>query len=1272
MSFTIRLFTFILGFFIFCFQYSVGQQIIHLDSKDGLLNGTINVFERDSLGYMWVGTDQGINRYSGIEFKNYELNDSDKFKGKEIASILNVQGALYVLSINGSLYKYHYDYDYFEKLYSNKHNRFLSLTNLNDSHLLIGLSAGFIVYDLKTDEATEIQLKNFINNRKVKFYNNKVYSATSKGLSVFSYKQKIKKLSLEKTYISNQDIIDFAFDSDARIWVGTEVGGLFIINKDAIKNIPISQILNKTYAIRQIDFDKNNNALVAIDRLGLFVLNKEFKILKTFSHDTDNQNSITQNSIYEIYVDDSNAYWLGVREGGINIVYDKENVFTNIQHIQNEKNSIHNNNIRSIYESASGAIWFGTENGISKYDRNKSWTNYNKDPKLFNTAVLTVNEYQNNLLLGTYGEGVLTFHQNKGKVSNFDLESKRSSKFIFRIKTYDDNLWIGGSDAPLTHYKNNTFVTTYAVGLTRSLIQGFDNINYVGSNLGFFKLNTRNASVRKIEESVFNSFNHIYDLNLDYINNCIWIGSKNGLYKYNLSTEKLDNLGDSTNKRIGTVFSIKKDNMQNLYFTSISGLWKYNIKEGSFRKYGVQDGMLIDEFGIGASAKFKDGRLAFGGAKGAVIFNPIHLVKDKKISDIFISNFQINGKEPDSLTLSKNINYTKKLVLNYDQNTISFNYETIKFHGSKRNEFQSKLKGYEKEYQVNYGNEKIYYSNLKPGSYQLHVKGYNSEGVKGENDYKLEIVIKKPFWETLWAFGLYILLFLLIVYLIFRIFRANTQKRFDENRIKFFVEVAHDIRTPVSLIQLLVKQLTNQQNTEKSIELIQRNSQNLNEYVTQLLDFQKIDRKQLKLSVSKVDLKDCLAKIINDFTPILQEKSLDVSLEVKHIPVWFDKAKMNRIFYNLISNAIKYSNDGGEIKVKAYLDDTKLKIEFIDNGVGIPEKQQELIFKRFTRGTNVSNKGIPGTGIGLLLSKKIVELHGGKILLESIENIGSKFTIVLPSGTEHYGDEHIIEDSAKEEFKTNFDDLITKNKLILLVEDNEELRGAVKNELEKNYTVIEASNGKEGMLLALSKNPDLIITDVMMPEMDGKELCKLLKTNFKTSHIPIVMLTALADIDDKIQGLETGADAYVEKPFNVSILKATINNLIKSRENVNRLLDDKKVKKQLTPDESFLSDVINVIKENLTEKDFSIDTLCKIMGLSRSNMFRKLRGLIQMSPSDLIIKIKLGHAEELMKKKTLSRISDIAYESGFHDPKYFSTLFKKHYRKTPKEFIEEQ
>jgi YesN/AraC family two-component response regulator len=278
----------------------------------------------------------------------------------------------------------------------------------------------------------------------------------------------------------------------------------------------------------------------------------------------------------------------------------------------------------------------------------------------------------------------------------------------------------------------------------------------------------------------------------------------------------------------------------------------------------------------------------------------------------------------------------------------------------------------------------------------------------------------------------------------------------------------------------------------------------------------------------------------------------------------------------------------------------------------------------------------------------------------------------LPHGTEHYNYDELVNEAQSNEKTYKVDEFINKEKLILLVEDNEELRKAIKNELTKYYTVIEAANGKEGLLVALSKSPDIIITDVMMPEMDGKELCHLLKTNFKTSHIPIVMLTALADIDNKIQGLETGADAYVEKPFNVEVLKATINNLIKSRKTITNVLEETDVTKQLTPDEFFLSDVINIIKNNIKESDFSIDDLCDIMGLSRSNLYRKLKGLIQMSPSDLIIKIKLAHAEEIMKNKTQARISDIAYESGFSDPKYFSTLFKKHYGKTPKEFMGEQ
>ena len=1247
------------------------QLVKRLDTQEGLIKGTINVFEKDSLGYFWIGSDKGLNRYSGLEFKNYDLKSITSLENTGIIDILTVEGALYMISPNGYLLNYDYERDQFVKVLHLEKKRFLSLAQLDKDRIIIGLDAGFIIFNRDSQKVSPIlYLETFIN-RKIIVSGKNMYVATGRGCFIFEIGNQETPLVLKEKILESNDIINIALDKNDRLWIGTEVGGLFIKEQNGIRNLFIEELQQKTYAVRKIRFDNDNNALVAVDRLGLFVFDEDLNRTHLFGHDMDDFNSISQNSIYEVYVDTFNAYWLGLREGGINVIYKSDNIFRQINHVQNEPNSINNNTIRSIYETSNGEIWFGTENGVSKLSKEEFY-NFNKNPKLFNTAVLAIAEYKDNLLLGTYGEGLLTFKGNNAVANASFLEPEIPLKLIFNVSVFEDNLWIAqGNDGPLLHYKTEKLEHSYNVGLVRSIVQGFDEINYAGSSTGLFEINKRNKSIRKIKEDIFTNLNEIHHLNFDPLNNAIWIGATNGFYKFDLSDETLENISSNSNKEIGTVFSIRKDNMQNLYLAAISGLWRYNIRSKLFRKYGPQDGLFIEKFGPGASAKLNDGRLAFGGPDGAVIFQPIDIEKDPSIKDIHISNFQINGKKPDSLTLSKNINYVDELVLESDQNTIAFNFETIKFHGSKRNRFEWLLKGYDDSLRNIYGNEKITYSNLQPGKYELLATVFNADGERGIKNYSLKIKVKKPFWKSDFAQVSYALILCFFAFLIYKVTQANIRKRFDEDRIKFFVEVAHDIRTPVSLIQLLVKQLSSQENTEKSIELIQRNTENLNEYVTQLLDFQKIARNQLKLSVSKVDLKDCLSAIINEFTPILQEKSIDVELNVKHIPAWFDKMKMNRIFYNMISNAIKYSEEGGQIEIKAFMDDDFLNIQFIDNGIGIPEKQQDLVFKRFTRGTNVSNKGIPGTGIGLMLSKKIVELHGGKILLESKENIGSKFTIVLPNGSEHFNEKELLNEVDVNKTEANFDDLIQDHKLILLVEDTEELRKAIKNELEKNYTVLEASNGKDGLLIALSKNPDLIITDIMMPEMDGKELCHLIKTNFKTSHIPVIMLTALADIDDKIEGLETGADAYVEKPFNVAILTATINNLIKSRENISRLLDDKEIKKNLTPDESFLSEVIETIKVNLTEKDFSIDKLAEIMGLSRSNLFRKLKGLIQMSPSDLILKIKLSHAEELMKHRKYDRISDIAYESGFQDPKYFSTLFKKYYNKTPKEFMDQ-
>ena len=361
--------------------YVNAQQVVHLDSGDGLLNGTINAFEKDSLGYMWIATDQGLNRYSGIEFKNYILKNSDNISNRVVMDMINLQGDLYTITNSGSLYKYQYEKDEFEELYTKNNERFLSITHLEDSKLIIGLSKGFLIYDVKNSNTKNVQHSDLGLNRVVKSYKSNLYSATPRGLYRLEYDATKNSLIKKDRFLEDEDIIDFDIDHLGRIWVGTEVDGLFVISGNEITNVPIGQDQEKTYAIRKINFDTNKNALIAVDRLGLFVLDDTFNTVKQYSHNADNKNSISQNSIYATYVDDSNTYWLGVREGGINIVYQEDNIFNNISHILNEPNSINNNNIRSIFEDAEGTLWFGTENGISKL-KDGEWENYSKNLKL--------------------------------------------------------------------------------------------------------------------------------------------------------------------------------------------------------------------------------------------------------------------------------------------------------------------------------------------------------------------------------------------------------------------------------------------------------------------------------------------------------------------------------------------------------------------------------------------------------------------------------------------------------------------------------------------------------------------------------------------------------------------------------------------------------------------------------------------------------------------------------------------------------------------------
>ncbi|WP_158275674.1 hybrid sensor histidine kinase/response regulator transcription factor [Marinilabilia rubra] len=1247
----------------------------NLGTDDGLNAGYVNDFVKDSLGYMWIATANGINRYSGYEFKSYDIRAFSSCKNKNAVRLLNLEGDIYVFLKSGGILKYDYEQDDFTEIKRLSQENVITASEFGDG-FLVGLSDGMLYWDLKSDKIQGFNEFGFLFVRRIIASASGAYIATSRGVFKLG-KQDKGGFEVRDSILYGKDIIDIVFDQKQRLWIGTEKSGLFVISSEEEKKIDLFNESLKNYTVRSIAFNKQNEAFVAVDRLGLFKIGKNDEIEAQYTHDPNKTKSLRQNSIHNIYIDEKGVCWLAAGDLGIDLLYSKDNPFLNIRHVLNDENSLANNSVRAIFKDLSDNVWFGTENGVSCLSPGGQWIHYNKSLELASTPVLAINEYEGDLVLGTYGEGLLKINKQEGRIETFFGPDQSPLDLIFTIFVDGDELWIGGNDGSICFYKNGRINHRVEIGQAKAIIKGLNERIYVASVTGVFEINKRNFSQRRIagvSSEKGNSINNAFSLCLDSLRNCLWIGTDLGLHRYDLRVQELVSYSPAAHQETGTVYSIQLGDDHDLWLGTTHGLFRFNPEVKDFRLHDYEDGVCIDEFGFGATNRFRDGTLGFGGPEGAVLFNPKDIERDTVVSELFISEFLINGAKPEPDIVSGNINFKEEIELPYNYNSLSFTFEVVKFHGSRKNKFVWQLDGYDQVPFASKGNRVATYPKLDPGNYLLKAKVFDAEGVRSEKNIILGIKIHKPWWLRWWAIMLYVIVSALLLYLIVILERAKAHQRFSDEKVKFFVNLAHDIRTPVSLIQLSAEQLVKHENFENAVKLIYRNTQSLSQYVSQLLDFQKSEQKKVKLKVEEVDIKLFLESIVEEFNPLLQQKSIDLFQNIPNAQIWVDKEKMGRVFNNLISNAIKYTEEGGEINIDVEKQPESINIIIEDNGIGIPEKQQKMIFERFTRADNVMKGGFSGIGIGLMLSKRFVELHHGEIHVISKEKIGSKFIVSLPVGTGHFNENEIFIPDHNLEIRDFSDQKLSGNKLVLIVEDNDDLRGVLKSELELFYKVIEASNGKDGLFLALKKNPDLVITDVMMPKMSGKELCHILKQDFKTSHIPVVMITALSGFEDKVEGIEVGADAYVEKPFNMEVLNATINNLIRSRYALNQLR--KKVDKEelqassVSPDEDFLSRAFEIIKENISNPDFNIDVLCEKLGFSRSNLFRKLKGLTGLSPSDLIIKMKLNNAVELMDEGKEQRIGDIAFESGFHDPKYFSTLFKKKFGKTPKEYME--
>ena len=738
-----------------------------------------------------------------------------------------------------------------------------------------------------------------------------------------------------------------------------------------------------------------------------------------------------------------------------------------------------------------------------------------------------------------------------------------------------------------------------------------------------------------------------------------------------------------------------------------------------FKNYNESDGLQGRQFNENVRLKTSAGEIIFGGINGFNVFHPDKINVNTIKPRIILSDFQIFNKsvaigEPINkrVILTKSITETDEIILKYTDNVFSLEFVALNFFHPEKSKYKYKLEGFNKDWLMTNGSQrKVTYTNLDPGNYTFYVQASNSDGIWNEDGVQLRIEILPPFWKSGVAFVIYIALILGALLLSRQLILARERMKYkiekerqyaqqvhelDMMKIKFITNVSHEFRTPLTLIITPLEKMlraASDPDQRKQYLMIHRNARRLLNLVNQLLDFRRLEVQEVQLNQSEGDIVAFVKEAAHSFTDLSEKKQIEFSFhsDMSSLETMFDKDKLEKILFNLLSNAFKFTPLQGKVEVSMGLlekteEQTKwVSIRVKDSGIGIPSEKHEKIFERFFQNDLPASMVNQGSGIGLSITKEFVKLHGGIITVESEVNAGSCFSVLLPlvdikadAPTPEFVSEPITppQDSNGTVLENGIENGQADHKLptLLLVEDNEDFRFYLKDNLKQAYRIFEARNGKEGLQLTLKHLPDLIVSDIMMPEMDGIELCKKVKSNTNISHTPVILLTARTSEEQKMEGFEIGADDYITKPFNFEILQSRIKNLIHQREifhkDFRRQIEVKATDIKITSmDEKLIQNAIKYVEEKISDADFSVEDLSRELGMSRVHLYKKLLSLTGKAPLEFIRTIRLQRAAQLLEKSQLT-ISEVAYKVGFNSPKYFAKYFRDEFGMLPSEYIQ--
>lgn len=1268
---------------------------------DGMSSNTVFKIVKGDDGFIWIATRHGIDMYDGISFKHYEIfkySLKTIFDGQKILIYKSPNGILWAFTDSGRIFYYDKRSDSFV-LYLNTYERLPgallnSILQINDK-LYLSLSDGIACIDVKTKRILYKKNSDIGVNVLIP-YNGNILAGTADGIVETDY-------SLKHSFVlkssKHKDVITLLYDKQSHgIWAGCNGHGVFFMSEDNNSE----QDIIPSAVVRSIKRLNNNTILVGCDGKGVYKINTDNKKARAFASDDDNQEClISSTSVYDIEIDEGNI-WISTYNGGMTLLRNN-NIFKLIKNKNARKKA--DNYARSIIEDQNRHLWVAYDTSLNCYDINTGSCKSYLDG--IGLLTMTIDNY-GWLWAGSYGKGVFRVNTKTGQIIHYNsLSGNSTSDCVYSLyKDNNGNIWSGGLNFNLrclkvtsTGFKSKM----YNINQVYAICSINKDSMLVGTSRGFSIIDIKSGKVTSFLE-------HPDRLGLPGTSfaNCVaatnnrylWIGTDGGgLLCYDLKSRRISAYTTQNGLPSNYIMSIVYDGNNKLWIsTENSGIFIFDIKRRMVETIIKRnEGLSFNEYYSNSSRMLRNGNLVFGGHGGVVMFSPVSLSFKSKLNIIYTGVFVGSRKvsmvsDPD--ILKQPLNNIDVLNLPYNERTLSIKLCTNDLYNQSAQQLRYKLNGYSDEWKLVGASQVISFSNLTPGKYVLEISAIGNPYYNSVKRY-ITIYVEQSLWLRWYMLLAYLAVLLLFAYWALKTYKSNLENKQSNEKINFFINVAHDIRTPISLvlapIEKLYALLSSDENGESRYlaNTAIRNIRKLQEMVSQLTDFNKIDSSNRSLSMHSVNIDTQLNNLCNAYYSLAESKNLTLKLETddNDCCINTDTSLLYRVLNNLLSNAFKYTLKGS-ISIITSITEDFCVIEFRDTGIGISQKSSKMIFHQYHRGDNVLNNKIAGFGIGLYFTYRLVHKLDGKLTFTSKLDEGTSFFLSLPLAKR-------IDISNKNEDNVEEQNLLVPDlyepdaikssykEKILFVEDNDELRHFLSYMLSTHYKVTCAESAEKALEILKDYSFDLIISDIMMPGMNGDALCKYLKTHIETSHIPVILLTAKADKNSIVNGLDTGADDYITKPFDIDVLTLKIRNMFASRKEIHRFYltrmhidntsssatdDENKINKD-DLDELFLKNVKELIVKNMSNSDFSINDICTEMAMSRTLLYEKIKKLVGLAPNDLVKNFRMEMAKQLLADSNIT-VTDVAYKCGFTDSRYFSTVFKKHYGVSPSKFNE--